>query len=62
MTGTIRPRRGDLEAATQPHTSVPSGEFVGLVEVCDLCGLTRVNPLMHPDALPKARARKRKPQ
>lgn len=45
----IRPRKGDLEAATEPHESVPSGEYAGRVEICDLCGLSRANRLMHPE-------------
>lgn len=50
MDRTIRPRKGDLEKATEPHESLPSGEFAGRsrVEVCDLCGLARANQLMHP--------------
>lgn len=51
VTSIVRPRFGDLEAATRPHESIPSGEYVGrnYVEVCDLCGLTRANRVMHPD-------------
>lgn len=38
---TVRPRYGDLEAATHRHEFVPSGEYVGShVELCDLCGLS----------------------
>lgn len=38
----IRPRRGDLEAATQRHAPVPSGKYVTSLgpERCDLCGLS----------------------
>lgn len=46
----IRPRRGDLEAATQPHTFRPSGEYVGAGrEKCDLCGLAQRGTWVHPD-------------
>jgi len=52
---TIRPRRGDLEAATTPHPFQPSGEFAvapSRAEVCDLCGLAqRGDGTMHPPAL-----------
>ena len=42
----IRPRPGDLEAATHPHVPVLSGEHVGAgVELCDLCGLSWGSPL-----------------
>jgi hypothetical protein len=42
----VRPRFGDLEAATHPHSFVPSGEYVGSrVEICDLCGLSFPSPL-----------------
>ena len=46
---TIRPRRGDLEAATQPHPFRSSGEYVGpaRVEVCDLCGLAQRTARIH---------------
>jgi hypothetical protein len=50
---TVRPRRGDLEAATHRHPFRPSGEFTGAswVEVCDLCGLSQRGPgTMHPDS------------
>jgi len=45
----IRPRRGDLEAATQPHPFRSSGEYVGpaRVEVCDLCGLAQRTARIH---------------
>lgn len=50
---TIRPRRGDLEAATTPHPFRPSGEYVGYgqtKERCDLCGLVqRGDGTMHPE-------------
>jgi hypothetical protein len=49
---TIRPRRGDLEAAIRPHSFRPSGEFAGpaRVEICDLCGLAQRGPgTMHPE-------------
>lgn len=49
----VRPRKGDLEAATQPHPFQPSGEHAGAsrAERCDLCGLTQRGPdTMHPDA------------
>jgi hypothetical protein len=46
MPSTIRPRPGDLEAATHPHAPVPSGEYVGNgVELCDLCGLSYPSPM-----------------
>jgi hypothetical protein len=46
---TIRPRPGDLEAATRPHVPVPSGQYVGAsVEVCDLCGCSFTNQSAHP--------------
>lgn len=46
----IRPRRGDLEAATQPHPFRCSGEYVGRsrAEVCDLCGLVQRGTWIHP--------------
>lgn len=51
--GSIRPRKGDLEAATQPHPFQPSGEYVGYgqtKERCDLCGLVQRGPgTHHPD-------------
>lgn len=48
---TIRPRRGDLEAATHPHAFRPSGELVGRpkAEVCDLCGLAQRGTRIHPE-------------
>jgi len=47
VTRTIRPRPGDLEAATTRHPFVPSGEYVGSrVELCDLCGLS-ITSQMH---------------
>jgi hypothetical protein len=46
VTHTIRPRSGDLEAATHRHAFVPSGEYVGAhVEICDLCGLSFPSPM-----------------
>lgn len=47
---TIRPRKGDLEAATSPHPFRPSGEFVGYGtgEKCDLCGLVQRGTWIHP--------------
>ena len=59
---TIRPRYGDLEQATRPHTFQPSGEWVGFglsrVEKCDLCGLVQRGTRMHPEwpATPKVGA------
>lgn len=52
---TIRPRRGDLESATQPHTFQPSGEHAGAswVEVCDLCGLAQRTNRIHPEQVLK---------
>lgn len=44
---TIRPRPGDLEAAARPHAPVRSGEFIGTVELCDLCGLSFTNLTIH---------------
>jgi hypothetical protein len=45
----VRPRKGDLEAATRPHVPVPSGEYVGPgVERCDLCGFAFANRTAHP--------------
>lgn len=48
----VRPRRGDLEAATTPHPFRSSGEYVGYGktgERCDLCGLCQRGPgTMHP--------------
>ena len=50
---TIRPRKGDLEAATTRHVPVPSGEYIGAgVELCDLCGLSWPSPMHYPDAKP----------
>jgi hypothetical protein len=49
---TIRPRPGNLEAATRPHTFVPSGEFLQFgnrMERCDLCGLIQRGTRMHPE-------------
>lgn len=53
VTTTIRPRRGDLEAATQPHPFRPSGERAVApvrIEVCDLCGMAQRGTWVHPDA------------
>ena len=50
MTRTIRPRRGDLEAAPRPHAPVPSGEYA-THEICDLCGFSFPHRLMHPPGL-----------
>lgn len=47
----IRPRFGDLEAATRPHPFQPSGEYLGYgnhKERCDLCGLVQRDTPMHP--------------
>lgn len=53
---TVRPRRGDLEAATTPHPFRPSGEYVRINqqgERCDLCGLVQRGPgTMHPESSP----------
>jgi hypothetical protein len=49
MARIVRPRRGDLSAALQQHSPVPSGECVGAhVEICDLCGMTFPNQYIHP--------------
>lgn len=48
----IRPRKGDLEAATSPHPFRPSGEYVGYgtdKERCNLCGLVQRGTPMHPE-------------
>lgn len=47
-----RPRRGDLEAATERHAFRPSGEYVGYgqtKERCDLCGLVQQGEGTHHD-------------
>jgi hypothetical protein len=36
-----------MEAAAQPHTPVHSGEYVGSVELCDLCGMSISNLTIH---------------
>lgn len=50
----VRPRKGDLEAATTPHPFQPSGEYFGYgqtKERCDLCGLVqRGDGTMHPES------------
>lgn len=46
----VRPRKGDLEAATAPHPFRPSGEYVGYGQTrerCDLCGLVQRGPGTH---------------
>ena len=50
----VRPRPGDLEAATRQHLFVRSGEHHGRtgVEICDLCGLSWSNERIHPNRIP----------
>ena len=43
---TVRPRPGDLEAATRRHPPVRSGRYVGTgIELCDLCNLSWPSPM-----------------
>jgi hypothetical protein len=46
----VWPRPGDLEAATRPHSPIPSGKRVSVSgpERCDLCGLAWTSRLHAP--------------